>query len=89
MPFPVSKDALQSSPTFRTYSAGAQDLTNQGPNAGSVKGQMPRAIMYKGAMTVKDHAGTSVVLIPTTDYMVLTIQASEVVSSANDYMVFW
>lgn len=86
---PVAKDNLQSSPIYRTYSAGAQDLTNQGPNAGSSKGQMCRAIFYKGAMTVTDHAGTSVVLIPTSDYTLYPIQVATVSSSANDYQVLW
>jgi hypothetical protein len=89
MGYPVPKDALQSSPVYRTYAAGAQDLTNEGPNAGSIKGQMPRAIMYSGAMTVVDHTGEEVDLIPVTDYFVLTIQVAEVVSSDEDYMVMW
>lgn len=89
MPSPRTREEVQSSPIFRTYAAGARDLTNEGPTAGSVKGEMCRAVFYKGAMTVTDHAGTSVILIPTSDYTLHPIQIATVVSSANDFQILW
>lgn len=79
------KDEVQSSDVFRTYSAGAQDLASEGPN----DGRAPRAVFYKGAMTVTDATGASVVMIPVSDYTLYPAQVRTVVSSANDYQILW